>query len=238
MNTYIERDDHARKAAVTMKWIYVLSGALIAIAGAMTGNMYRCFMGLVSLLVVPALAGIYRFFRLKPGWQLEIWVYVFAYLSITLGGCVDLYQKIHGFDKIAHMLSGAFTALLAFALYLYLEREHSIQSLSSVTTMLFVFFASMAVAALFEIGEFALAPIVGRDLQCVIGTGVTDTIVDMIVCLAGTVCALPLIMRFFRGRRNLFTDAAVAFYYKNVQHKSEPMPTEKCMKCRNCLYPE
>ena len=48
----------------------------------------------------------------------------------------------------------------------------------------------MAVAALFEIGEFALAPIVGRDLQRVIGTGVTDTIVDMIVCLVGTVCVL------------------------------------------------
>ena len=97
MNTYIERDDRARKAAVAMKWIYVLSGVLIAIAGAMAGNISllhgACFPAGGS-----ALAGIYRFFRLKPGWRLR---YGFMYLHIRhyVRRLCGSHQKIHGFDR-------------------------------------------------------------------------------------------------------------------------------------------
>lgn len=61
-------------------------------------------------------------------------------------------------------------------------------------------FVLCAVAGLWEIGEFCLAPICGRDRQNVADTGVADSVIDMIVCLLGTIGALPLADRYARGR--------------------------------------
>ena len=80
----------------------------------------------------------------------------------------------------------------------------------------FVFFASMAVAALFEITEFTLAPLLNRDLQHVLQTGVQDTMMDMIVCLAGTVLFILLMVFRSHGHRELLTGAAEAFALQNL----------------------
>ncbi|MGI6238340.1 MAG: DUF2238 domain-containing protein [Christensenellales bacterium] len=221
-HTYVMKDNAARKRAAVAKWLYALSGVLVAFFGAAFGEAYRLLIGLASLLLIPGLSAVYRAFDLARSWLLELWIYAFAYLSVILGGCFDFYMKIGGFDKLVHMLSGAFTAQIALALYLYLERGRPIARQNAATALFFVFFTAMAVAALFEIVEFALAPVVGRDLQRVLTTGVTDTITDMIVCMLGALSALPLIARFYRGKRDPFTGAAVAFFCKNLHPEDEP----------------
>lgn len=216
MERYIERDDRFQKAAVAAKGVYGLTGLTLAADGIADGSPYRMLMSLGSLLLFPLVEAVYRLLRLERGWKIEFGIYAFMFLSFTLGGCADFYTRVHGFDKLAHTLSGSFVALLALALYLNLERRRPVDQQSGATAALFVFFASMAVAGLFEIGEFALAPIVGRDLQRAVGTGVTDTMIDMIVCMAGTMIVLPLVVRFYRGRYDPFTGAAAAFLYRNL----------------------
>ena len=76
-------------------------------------------------------------------------------------------------------------------------------------------FASMAVAGVFELCEYVLAPLVGRDLQHVLDTGVSDTMGDMFVCLCGTLVSVALLLRSFRGKRSFLTDAADAFALQN-----------------------
>jgi hypothetical protein len=213
MDRYIKRDQAFRRTALWAQGLYAVAGLLLAATG---NDAHQRLMALGSLLLIPLIWGAYALFGLERGYQLEVWIYGFAFLSFTLGGCAEFYTKIQGFDKIMHALSGAFVTLMALALYLYLERARPIEQQSALTATLFVFFASMAVAALFEIGEYILAPIVGRDLQHVAGTGVTDTMTDMMVCLAGTLIALPFVARFFRGGHDPFTSAAAAFLYKNL----------------------
>lgn len=215
MDRILKKDNQARKAALLLKWLYGLAGLAIALAGLWTGDSYRFFLSLGSLGLIPALNLFYRLAGLLPGWQLEVRIYIFAILGITLGGCLEFYQRITGYDKLVHMLSGVLTAILAFSLYLYLERDRPVTSLNPATALLFCFFASMAVAGIFEIGEFLLAPLVGRDMQQVAATGVADTMLDMIVCLLGSLLTMPLLARFFQGREHQLTDAAAAFYYKN-----------------------
>jgi uncharacterized membrane protein YjdF len=140
---------------------------------------------------------------------------VFTFLAYPLGGTAEFYQKIRGFDKVAHTLSGVFVALLALALFLYLERNRPLREHNTPTAVLFVFFCSMAVAGLFELCEWAAAAITGRDLQHVLGTGVNDTMQDMLVCLIGTLLFCVLIPRFYRGKQDPLTGAAAGFLAKN-----------------------
>ncbi len=216
MTRILEKDQRAKRTALFCKWFYGLAGLLIAASGLWTQNSYRLFLSLASLLLIPALNAFYKLTGLVPAWQLEIRLYIFAFLGFSLGGCLEFYQKIPGYDKVIHTLSGVLVTTLALSLYLYLERERPLESLKPATAILFCFFASLAVAVLFEIGEFILAPLLGRDMQQVAATGVTDTMLDLIVCLAGTLLTLPLLLRFFQGKQHDLTDAAAAFYCKNT----------------------
>ena len=66
-----------------------------------------------------------------------------------------------------------------------------------------------------ELCEWAAAAITGRDLQHVLGTGVNDTMQDMLVCLIGTLLFCPLIPRFYRGGYDPLTGAVAGFLGKN-----------------------
>ena len=215
MQSAIERDERFRPITLVTKILYALFSAWLVISGAVRGDMYRLGMGIGTYFLSPLFWAIYKIFRWKPGYQLEFCVYVFTFLAYPLGGTAEFYQKIQGFDKVAHTLSGVFVAMLALTLFLYLERKRPLREHSVPTAVLFVFFASMAVAGLFELCEWAAAAITGRDLQHVLGTGVNDTMQDMLVCLIGTLLFCPLIPRFYRGGYDPLTGAVAGFLGKN-----------------------
>ena len=58
----------------------------------------------------------------------------------------------------------------------------------------------MAVAGLWEIGEYILSKITLRDMQNVASTGVADSMQDMIVCLLGTLLLLPAVKHLAEGK--------------------------------------
>lgn len=215
MDALIERDERFRPVALTTKILYALFSAYLVISGAVRGDSYRFVMGLGTYFLFPLFWALYRVFRWKSGYQLEFCVYVFTFLAYPLGGTAEFYQKIRGFDKVAHTLSGVFVALLALALFLYLERNRPLREHNAPTAVLFVFFCSMAVAGLFEVCEWAAAAITGRDLQHVLGTGVNDTMQDILVCLVGTLLFCPLVPRFYRGKYDPLTGAVAGFLAKN-----------------------
>ena len=138
------------------KILYALFSAWLVISGAVRGDMYRLVMGIGTYFLYPLFWAIYKIFRWKPGYQLEFCVYVCTFLAYPLGGTAEFYQKIQGFDKVAHTLSGVFVAMLALTLFLYLERKRPLREHSVPTAVLFVFFASMAVAGLFELCEMCI----------------------------------------------------------------------------------
>lgn len=221
MDALIERDERFRPVALATKILYALFSAYLVISGAVRGDSYRFVMGLGTYFLFPLFWALYRVFRWKSGYQLEFCVYVFTFLAYPLGGTAEFYQKIRGFDKVAHTLSGVFVALLALALFLYLERNRPLREHNAPTAVLFVFFCSMAVAGLFEVCEWAAAAITGRDLQHVLGTGVNDTMQDILVCLVGTLLFCPLVPRFYRGKYDPLTGAVAGFLAKNGLCRAE-----------------
>ena len=166
----------------------------------------------LGTLLIPALPELfYRLFRLRRVEQLNFCVLAFSFLGYTLGAVVDLYQRVPGFDKLVHTLSGAFVSMLCLCVYCAARPGKKPEADERLLAMLFVFFGSMAVAGLWEICEYAVHAITGRDVQRVLLTGVDDTMQDMIVCLVGTLIYLPQVSRFCQGRYSPLNSLALPF---------------------------
>ena len=215
MESYIEKDKKFLPALRVIRVLLVLIAIAVAVRAMLIGSRYELLNSLSTLLVIPALALIRHLFRWKGGWQLEFYIYCFCILSWSIGGALELYDKVPYFDKVVHCLSGVFVSLLALALFSMLERRRSPQGEINATACFFTFFASMAVAGMFELCEYFLSPIAGRDMQHVLETGVSDTMGDMFVCMLGTIVVILILIRACRGGRNPFTDAARAFVLQN-----------------------
>ena len=158
METLIARDEKYRKILKVIRIIYGLTGIVLAIRGIVRKSPYESLLPLATLLLIPGLSLARRLFGWKGGWQLETYIYLFSYLGWSLGGAAAFYVLIPGYDKVIHCLSGVFVGILALAFYEMLERRHSKEGANPATSCFFVFFASMAVAGLFELGEYVTSP--------------------------------------------------------------------------------
>lgn len=215
MEQCLEKDEQFRSILRIVRLLYALAGAVLMVRGALHHSVYETLLAAATLLLIPGLYLVRRIFRWKGGWQLESYVYLFSFLGWTLGGAAKCYGLIPYYDKAVHCLSGLFVSVLVLAFYRMLEPGHSKQEENPATAFFFVFFGSMAVAGLFELCEFTIAPIMGRDLQHVMDTGVADTMADMFVCLLGTLVMMVLMRRAGKGKYDPFTGAAEAFAYRN-----------------------
>ena len=151
----MNKEERFRTAVRAARVRDVLAGAAVAVCGALRQNSYSLINALCTFLLVPALWAARRLLRWEGGWQIELFVYAFACLGWTLGGAAECYETIPHFDKLVHMLSGVFVSMLALALFRMLERERPIAAQGKATACLFVLFASMAVAGMFELCEYA-----------------------------------------------------------------------------------
>ena len=136
MLSAIERDERFRKITLATEALYALFSVYLVISGAARGDTYRLVMALGTFFLYPLFWAFYRIFRFRRGYQMEFCVFVFTFLAYPLGGTAEFYQKIQGFDKVAHTLSGVFVAMLALALYLYLERKRPLKEHSAPTAVL------------------------------------------------------------------------------------------------------
>ena len=219
MEDCLQTDLQFRKVLVPVRIIYILAGLILAGMGAAEHSWYKILVSLSTILLIPGIWLARRMFRWKGGWQIECYVYLFSFLGWTLGGAGLVYDLVPHFDKLVHCLSGLFVSVLILALYRVLEGHRKDEN--RATPCLFVFFGSMAVAGMFELCEFALAPVMGRDLQHVLETGVTDTMMDILVCMIGTIVYILLMLRASKGKHDPLTDAAEAFGYQNRLKKGD-----------------
>lgn len=197
--------------------LYIAFCAGLILLYAVRRDVYHLSISLGTLVVPAGLGLLYRIFRFRRVHQMDFLILTFVFLAYPLGACLDLYRILPGFDKLAHCLSGLFVSLLCLALYYALKPGHAIEAGDGRLAMLFVFFGSMAVAGLWEIGEFLLSALVKIDLQRVQSTSIVDSMLDMIVCLIGTLAALPFVHRLTHGRHDPVTGAVEAFVEINLK---------------------
>ena len=195
---------------------YLLLCAGMSVLYALKRDGYHLGISLGALAIPVALLLFYRLTGLKLVHQLDFIILAFTLIAYPLGSCLDFYARFPGYDKLMHMLSGAFVSVLCILLYCALKPGHRIGRGDFALALLFTFFGSMAVAGLWELAEYAINLVTGRDVQHVLDTGVGDTMQDMLVCMIGTVATLPLLRPLSQGRQTRFTAPIDAFLERNL----------------------
>ena len=196
--------------------LYLLLCAVLAAVYALKRDGYHLGISLGALAIPIAMALFYRLTGLKVVHQIDFIILAFTLIAYPLGSCLDFYARFPGYDKLMHMLSGAFVSVLCILLYCALKPGHRIGSDDFWLALLFTFFGSMAVAGLWELAEYGINLVTGRDVQHVLDTGVGDTMQDMLVCMIGTVATLPLLRPLSQGRQTRFTAPIDAFLERNL----------------------
>ncbi len=180
-------------------------------------DTYHLGTSLGTLAIPVAIWLFYKITRLKSVEQLNFMILTYTFLAYPLGTCLDVYRIIQGFDKVAHGLSGVFVSVICLILFYALKPGHTIEPKDAPLAIVFTFMGSMAVAGLWEIGEYTISLIVRMDLQKVEATGVADSMQDMIVCMAGTIATLPFVKRLTDGRQDIITGSVTAFVELNMK---------------------
>lgn len=196
--------------------LYLLLCAGMAAAYALKRDGYHLGVSLGALAIPIAMALFYRLTGLKLVHQIDFIILAFTLIAYPLGSCLDFYARFPGYDKLMHLLSGAFVSLLCILLYCVLKPGHRIGREDFLLSLAFTFFGSMAVAGLWELAEYGITLVTGRDVQHVLDSGVADTMQDMLACMLGTLAALALLRPLSQGRQTRLTAPIDAFLERNL----------------------
>ena len=121
--------------------------------------------------------------------KLYIALVIFIIISSLLGTCYNFYS-IKYYDDFLHFTSGILSCIIAW----YIFKYYNIKSQKKLIFLaIFMFMFNMGVASLWEIIEFLLDRFVGTHTQ--IG-GLSDTVIDMIDALIGSIITIPFIIKY------------------------------------------
>ena len=215
MESTIIRERKARRLYHGFLAFYCLHSAALVTLYALRQDVYHLSITLGTFAFPILLELVWRLSPLRRVWQLDCLVLGFVFIAYPLGSCVDLFHWLPGFDKVAHTLSGTFTSVLALMLFYGLKPGHRVERADAALAVSFMLLSSIAVAGLWEIGEYLVSGIVARDLQRVAETGVADSMQDMIVCTVGALATIPAALRLCQGRHGLFSGMVHDFIVLN-----------------------
>ncbi len=141
-----------------------------------------CAFAVIPVLLVPFV--VKKVLRYEMNDTLKFVYYLFAFCCVILGSVLNLYNRpaTQGFDKITHFISGLLTSLIA----LIILKHSKLRNNSVWFNILFMLLFSVAIGAVWEYFEYAFDTLLKDNLQHV-ETGVTDTMLDMIVATFASV---------------------------------------------------
>ena len=176
----------------TVKYLLLAMSFAFAIYVIAIENSFDVRWGSVfsAFLLVFLLDGFTFATRIKIPPRLKLIWYVFLFFAFFLGIAARFYELVPHYDKVLHLMS-SFVAMSFAALIL----DHGKDRLSTPLRIVFLITFAIAIAALWEIFEFASDKIFGTSMQELIQHGLDDTMWDMIAATVGAIIAVPLFIK-------------------------------------------
>lgn len=134
-----------------------------------------------------------RNYRITLPFELDLLFTLMVFLHSFVGEALDMYSKFELFDKALHLYGGIVIAMLGFLVVYTLHYTRKVK-LSLPLVGFFTISFTMAVGAMWEIGEFTADKLLDSHAQ----NGLDDTMFDMIVDLIGGVVVSVLGMVYVR----------------------------------------
>ena len=147
-------------------------------------NVVLVLKDLSIVLTINAIYILNKLFKLKISEELNFIYIFFVFLAHFLGVICELYNYIYCYDKVTHFISGIVSSFVAIYI---LEKFDILKKRNLIFNILFIISFSLMIASIWEIFEYLASFYLGVDPQKVITTGVTDTMLDIIVACLGAI---------------------------------------------------
>lgn len=144
---------------------------------------YTKYGGFLAGMLLPFAPEFVRvIFKGKMTPRIELLYYIFVFIALHLGICMDFYKTVPYFDKIVHLLSGVFSALAGH----YAIQHYKMSAAPDHFKAVFIVSFSLGIAVLWEFFEFACDKLLGQSMQQLVSIGVDDTMYDLIMAFIGS----------------------------------------------------
>lgn len=147
---------------------------------------------IIFTLLLPYI--IKRLFKVKisEGF-IFVWI-LFIFLAHYMGVICQMYNKWYYFDKVTHTFSGVLSGCAGIVIL------NNVKPKGMWFKILFILSFTWLCAGLWEVFEFTCNALFGGDAQRVALTGVTDTMLDMIVAFIGSI--FVCFVYYFKEKNN------------------------------------
>lgn len=170
---------------------------------------------LITLTLVPAF--LFRRYRVIIPPEFQLISALFVFLSRFLGSALDFYYHFWWWDLVLHTASGFLLGIIGFiTLYVLIQSDRLPPDLKPAFRCFFGFTFAVTLGVVWEIYEFAMDRCFPAfDMQST-GTGVVDTMKDLIVDTIGAMVVALMGYAYLKtGRYSFIGDAVRAFLRKN-----------------------
>ena len=174
--------------------IYILRAAFVGLAifflvRILVDPNYNKWGGVIAGLALPFLPPVVeKVYKSHISFRIQLVYYVFLFISLDLGICLDWYKTAPFFDKIVHFGSGVLSALVGYYALVYFKVMKNPRGFK----ILFIVSLCMLVAVGWECFEFCCDKFLGQHMQQLVSVGVDDTMFDLIAAAAGSIIGAAL----------------------------------------------
>lgn len=180
-------------------------------------NWQNLFLTVVVILLTLIPAFLSRRYRIIIPPEFQLVSALFVFLSLYLGSAFDFYDRFWWWDMVLHTSSGFLLGIIGFiALFLLNHIDRLPAGIKPAFLGFFAVTFAVTLGVVWEIFEFAMDRLhPAWDMQ-VAGTGVADTMEDLIVDTVGAmVVAIMGVVYLKTGRYSFIGDAVQSFLRKN-----------------------
>ena len=171
----------------------------------------------IALTLVPAF--LFRRYRVIIPPEFQLISALFIFLSLFLGSALDFYYHFWWWDMVLHTASGFLLGIIGFiTLYVLNQTDRLPPDMKPAFRCFFGFTFAVTLGVVWEIYEFAMDRFWPQfDMQST-GTGVVDTMKDLIVDTIGALVVAMMGYAYLKsGRYSFIGDGVRAFLRKNAR---------------------
>ena len=135
--------------------------------------------------------------------------YYFIILSVFIGGILGFNDLFPWFDNLQHFLAGA--ALTIVGIYIIVKLDNIGYLKFSIIILFSLFFVGFC-KAVWEITEFTIDRVFSLDIQKVEESGITNTIVDIIMGFLGSFVIILLLLIDNKAYKNKYLEKLIKMF--------------------------
>jgi len=197
--------------------LFAASSAYIIIYNIIRQSYIQALLGLITLafLLICPLAEI--ILRVKLDEAMRTFVVLFSLFAFNIGTVMEWYIKYEYYSFFIHGISGILYTQIGFYIYFIVTGKKEVDLRKNwILALSYAVFFTMTIAAVWEIFEYFTYLITGRDVQHTLDTGIHDTMLDLISCLAGSIfMAVNYLIYVWKEKQSFFVRMISEFYEKN-----------------------